>query len=216
MRAMIAVLILHHWTVMVVAPFPPEHPYNYLNPFIDSWWHDLDEETQKQVYSSWEDFEPLLLTMAKAAELRDRIPQILPATLQAAGNVGQQSLRRLLRILTNSEVAPPHKQLKPDAKDGDHVLKSKVKFKTPLQRSWEKLQSLANYNTNILVRSSKAEFAQLEELVRLLQDDKWEENLLKTNQALMQTLIKSLRSSMYSMAGYEDESTSASSEIKDE
>ena len=37
------------------APFPPGHPYNSLNPWIDTWWHDLNDEQQKVLYGAWEE-----------------------------------------------------------------------------------------------------------------------------------------------------------------
>ena len=49
----------------VVAPFPPSHPYSFLNPVIDPWWQKLDKETQKQVYSLWQNHEPSLFALGK-------------------------------------------------------------------------------------------------------------------------------------------------------
>lgn len=48
----------------VSAPFPPSHPYSFLNPVLDPWWHDLEPATQKQIYSMWEKVEPLKLSLA--------------------------------------------------------------------------------------------------------------------------------------------------------
>merc|ERR1712126_115790 len=56
----------------VVAPFPPSHPYSFLNPVIDPWWQKLDKETQKQVYSLWQNHEPSLFALAKTMNLVKR------------------------------------------------------------------------------------------------------------------------------------------------
>ena len=45
---------------LVLAPFPETHPYSFLNPVIDPWWHQLDEETQINIYALWESTEPSL------------------------------------------------------------------------------------------------------------------------------------------------------------
>ena len=45
---------------MVLAPFPETHPYSFLNPVIDPWWHQLDEDTQMNIYALWETTEPSL------------------------------------------------------------------------------------------------------------------------------------------------------------
>ena len=45
---------------LILAPFPETHPYSFLNPVIDPWWHQLDEETQMNIYALWESTEPSL------------------------------------------------------------------------------------------------------------------------------------------------------------
>ena len=50
---------------LVVCPFPASHPYSFLNPVIDPWWAKLDKDTQKQVYSLWENHEPSLFALGK-------------------------------------------------------------------------------------------------------------------------------------------------------
>ena len=46
---------------LVLAPFPESHPYSFLNPVIDPWWHQLDEDTQIKIYALWETTEPSLI-----------------------------------------------------------------------------------------------------------------------------------------------------------
>ena len=46
---------------LVVCPFSLSHPYSFLNPVIDPWWHQLDEQTQIKIYALWETTEPSLL-----------------------------------------------------------------------------------------------------------------------------------------------------------
>ena len=46
---------------LVLAPFPESHPYSFLNPVIDPWWHQLDQETQVKIYALWETTEPSLI-----------------------------------------------------------------------------------------------------------------------------------------------------------
>lgn len=57
----------------VVAPFPPEYPYSFLNPLIEPWWEELDTATQESIYSVWEAEEPYLLAFAEAVDLRRRL-----------------------------------------------------------------------------------------------------------------------------------------------
>ena len=49
----------------IVAPFPPSHPYSFLNPVIDPWWSKLDKETQVKVYDLWEKHEPSLFALGE-------------------------------------------------------------------------------------------------------------------------------------------------------
>ena len=60
----------------VFAPFPPSHPYSFLNPVLDPWWHDLEPATQKQIYSMWEKVEPLKLSLANQVIMKAFIPKI--------------------------------------------------------------------------------------------------------------------------------------------
>ena len=56
----------------VVAPFPPEHPYHFLNPLIDPWWHELDKEDQSTIYGFWEKLEPTAFALADAVVAKRR------------------------------------------------------------------------------------------------------------------------------------------------
>ena len=51
---------------LVLAPFPESHPYSFLNPVIDPWWHKLDEQTQIKIYALWETTEPSLIAFGIA------------------------------------------------------------------------------------------------------------------------------------------------------
>lgn len=37
-----------------VAPFPEDHPYNFLNPWIEPWWEQLTKTEQKRIYGYYE------------------------------------------------------------------------------------------------------------------------------------------------------------------
>ena len=50
---------------VIVCPFPPSHPYSFLNPVIDPWWSQLDQDTQKDIYNLWEKHEPSLFALSK-------------------------------------------------------------------------------------------------------------------------------------------------------
>ena len=60
MRFLVLTLLLQAVT-LVLAPFPESHPYSFLNPVIDPWWHQLDEQTQIKIYALWETTEPSLI-----------------------------------------------------------------------------------------------------------------------------------------------------------
>ena len=49
---------------VIVCPFPPSHPYSFLNPVIDPWWSQLDQDTQKDIYNLWEQHEPSLFALS--------------------------------------------------------------------------------------------------------------------------------------------------------
>ena len=70
-------------SVLVVAPFPPTHPYNFLNPIIEPSWLQLDSETQAKVYSVWAHHEPFLLAKAKSANLWNRKATVSKDALKA-------------------------------------------------------------------------------------------------------------------------------------
>ena len=54
---------------LVVCPFPPSHPYSFLNPVIDPWWSKLDKDTQKKVYNLWEKHEPSLFALGETKQV---------------------------------------------------------------------------------------------------------------------------------------------------
>ena len=58
---LLLVIIVLQAAALVVAPFPESHPYSFLNPVIDPWWHQLDQETQIKIYALWETTEPSLI-----------------------------------------------------------------------------------------------------------------------------------------------------------
>ena len=60
---------------VIVCPFPPSHPYSFLNPVIDPWWSQLDQDTQKDIYNLWEQHEPSLFALSMYIFLL--IPRIL-------------------------------------------------------------------------------------------------------------------------------------------
>ena len=63
---------------LVLAPFPETHPYSFLNPVIDPWWHQLDQETQVKIYALWETTEPSLIAFGTETlfPLRNEIARI--------------------------------------------------------------------------------------------------------------------------------------------
>ena len=63
---------------LVVCPFPASHPYSFLNPVIDPWWAKLDKDTQKQVYSLWENHEPSLFALGESIKFREKHAQLFP------------------------------------------------------------------------------------------------------------------------------------------
>ena len=57
---LVPVFLVLQAVVLVMAPFPESHPYSFLNPVIDPWWHKLDQDTQLHLYALWETTEPSL------------------------------------------------------------------------------------------------------------------------------------------------------------
>ncbi len=77
----------------VVAPFPEDHPYHFLNPFIEPWWNKLSESEREAIYSYWETAEPALLALAEVAEARQRA---IDAMTRAAAAHGKQVVNKLV------------------------------------------------------------------------------------------------------------------------
>ena len=75
---LLLVLTVLQAATLVLAPFPESHPYSFLNPVIDPWWHQLDQETQVKIYALWETTEPSLIAFGTETlfPLRNEITRI--------------------------------------------------------------------------------------------------------------------------------------------
>ena len=92
--------------VTAIAPFPPEHPYNRLNPLIDPWWERLDKKTRKEVYSVWTQYEPFLLALAKADEILTRKSKVGIEKVHAFEALGAAKIKKLKSILKGEKLVP--------------------------------------------------------------------------------------------------------------
>ena len=61
---LVSALVWSTLVTSVVAPFPDDHPYHFLNPYIDPWWETLTSQERKTIYAYWEVFEPTLISLA--------------------------------------------------------------------------------------------------------------------------------------------------------
>ena len=55
-----------------LAPFPPTHPLNPLNPWIEPWWEQLTKTEQKTIYGHLERLQPVVVALANAVEAKIR------------------------------------------------------------------------------------------------------------------------------------------------
>eukprot|EP00092_Neocalanus_flemingeri_P018185 GFUD01019682.1.p1 GENE.GFUD01019682.1~~GFUD01019682.1.p1 ORF type:complete len:225 (-),score=54.16 GFUD01019682.1:10-684(-) len=156
-------------SVLVVAPFPVGHPYHFLNPFIEPWWHQLDEETQKAVYSVWEEKEPLLLAKARVVDQLARKFAVSGQALVALNNLFSVQIQGLVDTAFGSKEMPPDEV---NAGNENEEGKQNVRFKDLAQKSWEDFQSLVQYATYLKLSAKRAKYEALEELVKLKRNGK--------------------------------------------
>ncbi len=50
------------------APFPDDHPYHFLNPWLDPWWETLDAADRKTIYGYWKVIEPTAIAIADVVD----------------------------------------------------------------------------------------------------------------------------------------------------
>jgi len=170
----VLVMTIFH-SVLVVAPFPPEHPYNVLNPLIDPWWEQLDKKTQKEVYSVWTQFEPLLLALARKDEMLARKVKVGIEKIKAWEALGAAKKKHLKDILKGGEIGPDTVEY--DKEDKEKTKKTKVNLRTYVDKRWEELQRLAQYKTHLYTSKLRAKYDAVEEFVRLLKNMNYKNNL---------------------------------------
>jgi len=170
------VMTIFH-SVLVVAPFPPEHPYNVLNPLIDPWWEQLDKKTQKEVYSVWTQFEPLLLALAKKDEMLARKVKVGIEKIKAWEALGAAKKKHLKDILKGEELSPDNAEYDNKEEKDKEKTKTKVNLRTYVDERWEELQRLAQYKTHLYTSKLRAKYDALEEFVRLLKNKNYKHNL---------------------------------------
>jgi len=174
---------------MVVAPFPPSHPGNVLNPIIEPWWIRLDKETQGEVYNAFtQSVEPLLLAKAKAQDMLKRKSTVAVQLLHALKDLTKAKLKTLVNIKAGDEVVPEHEE-EYGAKDGMKGGKSTVKFKGYVHQKWEEVQALMQLKTHLFLSGKRAKFDALEEFVRLIKN----KDELKSNLYVIKDAIKSVK-----------------------
>jgi len=165
------------YSVLVLAPFGPEHPYNILNPLIDPWWEQLDKKTQKEVYSVWTQFEPLLLALAKKDEMLARKVKVGIEKIKAWEALGAAKKKHLKDILKGEELSPDNAEYDNKEEKDKEKTKTKVNLRTYVDERWEELQRLAQYKTHLYTSKLRAKYDALEEFVRLLKNKNYKHNL---------------------------------------
>ena len=165
------------YSVLVLAPFGPEHPYNILNPLIDPWWEQLDKKTQKEVYSVWTQFEPLLLALAKKDEMLARKVKVGIEKIKAWEALGAAKKKHLKDILKGEDLSPDNAEDDNKEDQDNEKTKTKVNLRTYVDERWEELQRLAQYKTHLYTSKLRAKYDALEEFVRLLKNKNYKYNL---------------------------------------
>ncbi len=147
----------------VVAPFPEEHPYNVLNPWIEPWWEQLSKSEQKAIYAKWDAATPFLFDTAEAVDAKRR-------ALAALGTL----------INANTKVAGAS-----HANDPQHWLEedtstSSVRtYASPQQLASER-QQMAQQELYYWIQTAiRAKKAALQEKLRLIQDGKFFPELIQ-------------------------------------
>lgn len=54
------------------APFPADHPFNPVNPYIEPWWNRLTQDERKAIYAKWTPIEPLATAFADFTDAKVR------------------------------------------------------------------------------------------------------------------------------------------------
>merc|ERR1712037_480424 len=83
-----SLIVLAGHADVAVAPFPPEHAYHWLNPWIEPWWVHLSKGEQEKIYGHWEKVEPLLISVADRVAAKKEFIQ---------NKLGEIALKRKLR-----------------------------------------------------------------------------------------------------------------------
>merc|ERR1711974_552212 len=91
---LVSLVVLAGHADVAVAPFPPEHAYHWLNPWIEPWWVHLSKGEQEKIYGHWEKVEPLLISLADKVEDKKEFIQ---------GKLGEIAYKRKQRKMAKAD-----------------------------------------------------------------------------------------------------------------
>ena len=160
----LAFLILQA-AALVVAPFPESHPYSFLNPVIDPWWHQLDQDTQLQLYTLWETTEPSLLAFGDA-DSRGRVlngyfvSAKTMSLLQRHLTVSGEVIKAFTEYLAAKTIDFKDFIVEKNQPKGDG------RFKSNSQRKWEDFAALVQYANFLKLNTKKSAVDVLDQLVK--------------------------------------------------
>ena len=150
----------------VVAPFPPSHPYSFLNPVIDPWWQKLDKETQKKVYSLWENHEPSLFALGidKLIPLPAKLYSFSAKTMNLAKRYWIHSgsvFKAFLDYLIAKGV-----DVKDFVLDDNQTDDVEGRFQSNSDRKWDNFQAMVMYAKHLALRLKKSKVDLVEEIIK--------------------------------------------------
>ena len=166
MLFLVLTVVVLQAVTLVLAPFPESHPYSFLNPVIDPWWHQLDEDTQMNIYALWETTEPSLfafgirIVFLTSWELLEFFSAKTMSLLQRHLSVSGEVVKAFTEYLAAKTI---------DIKDfivDENQAEGDGRFKSNSQKKWEDFAALVQYAQYLKFNTKKSAFDVLDEMVK--------------------------------------------------
>jgi len=153
------------------APFPEEHPYNWVNPYIEPWWKTLEKQDQEEVFQNWKLVEPYMSALARWKDRWERQIEANTKTIQTGVVAYASRLDELRKALLGKEDVPP-KPGYPDywPSEEDWLTEEETRNSGKAQVAWEDFQAAFQHALHLKLSEDRARYQKLLEVMRLI---KW-------------------------------------------
>eukprot|EP00088_Acartia_fossae_P035425 TRINITY_DN364_c0_g1_i3.p1 TRINITY_DN364_c0_g1~~TRINITY_DN364_c0_g1_i3.p1 ORF type:complete len:225 (-),score=44.99 TRINITY_DN364_c0_g1_i3:50-724(-) len=175
----------------VFAPFPKTHQLNWVNPFIDPTWQQLDKETKQNVYSDWLKKEPSKKALMDFLEYSDRKKLADAKAWSQAKDLVKTKVKEFTQALKGDHRVPSYTaDVKKDPKN-PKKLKTVTRYKIESQLQWENFMAAFQYALHIRLAEKRALYQYFLEIARKQGDKKkGEEREMKKNLQTVKDKVK--------------------------